>query len=91
MLAIAPFLNKINRYILNPILLLLFVVALVVFFWGIFRFVTNMDGTSEREEGKRSMLYGIIGMFIMVSVFGIIRVVLRTFGIPDPPYIGGLL
>ncbi len=88
MLSIAPLLIKIDKYILNPLLTLMFLVALAVFFWGIVQFISNSDASGTvREDGKRNILYGIIGMFIMVSAFGIIRVILLTFGIPNPPFI----
>ena len=88
MLSIVPFLNKINRYILNPIIVLMFAVALLVFIWGVFQFISNATENSAREDGKRNMLWGIVGMFIMVSVYGIIRVILSTFGFSGPAYLG---
>jgi len=62
-------------------------VALAVFFWGIVQFISDTDSNTAREEGKQNILWGIIGMFIMVSVYGIIRVILQTFGLPNPPFI----
>ncbi|HVS79592.1 MAG TPA: hypothetical protein VHF05_01305 [Candidatus Paceibacterota bacterium] len=87
MLSITPLLNAVNRYILNPIIVLMFMVALAMFFWGIFQFISNAESDRGREEGKQNMLWGIVGMFIMISVYGIIRVVLATFGLPTPPYL----
>jgi uncharacterized membrane protein YbhN (UPF0104 family) len=87
MLTIVPLLNNINRYILNPIILLLFSVALLVFFWGLFRFISNADNETERETGRQNIMYGLIGMFIMVSVYGLMRLVLGSFGISAPGYI----
>jgi hypothetical protein len=87
MLTIAPLLNKIDRYILNPIIILMFMIALAVFFWGIVQFISNADADKAREEGRQNILWGIIGMFIMVSAYGIIRVILATFGLPTPPFI----
>ena len=40
-----------------------------------------LDNEEEREKGKKNMLWGIIGMTIMVGVFGIITIILNTFGI----------
>lgn len=74
-------LNGINRFILNPLIGLLFFVALLVFMWGIFRFIGNAGSEDARETGKRNIMWGIAGMFIMISVYGIIRLLLGTFGI----------
>lgn len=69
---------------MKPVITLLFGVAFVYFIYGIFQFIKNSDSDSEREIGKKNMLYGIIGMVIMVSVFGIIRIVTGTIGAEDP-------
>jgi hypothetical protein len=80
-MSIAPFLAKINAVILNPLITLLFAVALLVFLWGIFEFVKNSDDAKSREQGKQNILWGVIGMFIMFGVFRIIKIILATVGI----------
>ena len=82
---VKPFLGKINAFILNPLISLVFAVAALVFFYGIFQFIRSQTSDAKREEGKRKIFYGLIGMFIMLSAYGIIRLVLNTFGIP-PTY-----
>lgn len=74
-------LNKINEFILNPLILLVFGIALLVFFYGIFEFIRSETSDGGREEGKRKILYGLVGMFIMFSAYGLIHLVLGTFGI----------
>lgn len=82
-------LNKINQFILNPIIALAFAVALLVFFWGIFQFINSETSDKGREEGKQKLLYGLVGMFIMVSAYGLIRLIISTFGItPTTSYPG---
>ena len=88
-ITIVPFLNKINDAILNPIIILLFAVAFIVFVWGVIRFVRASGNGEDLADGKRHILYGIIGMFIMVSVYGIINIALDTFGIDSPEYLSG--
>ena len=85
---ISQFLNGINRLILNPLILLAFAVALIVFFWGIFQFIASQTAYTHRDEGKRKIFWGLFGMFIMISAFGLIRLILSTFGISGPAYLG---
>jgi hypothetical protein len=88
-MTIVPFLNKLNQYILNPLIGLIFAIAFLVFFWGIVQFInsqTAVDG--EREKGKQKIMYGLLGMFIMFSAYGIIRLLLDSFGLPWPRYLG---
>ena len=84
-------LRKISVNILNPLILLGFGVALVCFLWGIFQFLTNADSEDGRQKGKRNIFWGIIGMVIMISVYGIISVILGTFSIPAPNLLKGKL
>ncbi|MDO8565107.1 MAG: hypothetical protein Q7R67_00570 [bacterium] len=83
---IAEFLNKINEFILNPLILLAFAVALLVFFFGIFQFIKSETVDTKRDEGKKKILYGLLGMFIMISAYGLIRLILNTFGITSSGY-----
>ena len=76
---ITQFLNKVNAAILNPLIALLFAVATVVFFWGIVKSL-NSEG-KDKEEAKNAVLWGLVGMFVMVSVFGIIKLILGTTGV----------
>lgn len=51
-----------------------FFIALAVFFiiWGIFDFVRSAGDEAKRTEGRDRMIYGIIGVVLMVSVYGLI-------------------
>ncbi|MBX4206554.1 pilin [Candidatus Parcubacteria bacterium] len=74
-------LNKIFDLVLNPLISLLFGVALLVFFWGIVQFINSETSDSKRDEGKKKIIYGLLGLFVMFSAYGIIRLILNTFGI----------
>ena len=85
---IIELLNKVNQFILNPIIILLFAVATLYFFWGIVQFINSETADTKRDEGKRKIFYSLLGMFIMFSAYGLIRLVLGTFGISPPAYPG---
>lgn len=84
---ITEFLNSVNKHILNPIIMLMFAVATLVFVYGIFEFISSEIADSKREEGKKKILYGLLGMFIMFAAYGLINLILGTFGIDTPEYI----
>ena len=72
--AIDPILSN----IVSPLVGLAFAVAIVVFAYGVFQVVWG--GEEAHEKGKNSMLYGVIGMFIMMSAWGIIYLIGNTVG-----------
>ncbi|MDQ5912329.1 MAG: hypothetical protein QG568_544 [Patescibacteria group bacterium] len=75
------FIHKVNQVIINPIIMLLFAVAVLVFLYGVFEYMKNSDSEDGRLEGQRHMLSGVFGLFIMISVFGIIHLILNTIGV----------
>lgn len=77
-------LAAISREIINPIIYLLFAVAVVIFLWGGFVFVANAEDESARTEGKRKLIWGIVGMLIMLLAIFIVQVVANSIGAPVP-------
>ena len=82
-MSIGEFLNKVSEAIVNPLIRLMFAAATIVFAWGIVQFISSAQSDEKREEGKRTMLWGIIGMFIMMTVYAIVAALLGTFGISN--------
>ena len=67
--------NTINN-ILVPVL---FAVAFIVFLWGAFEtFILGASSEETKEKGKNLMLWGLIGFFVMVSVWGLVNILTGT-------------
>jgi len=65
---------------LNQIIGLLFILVTVYFFWGVAEFVrASATGGKEVEEGKKHMVWGIIGMAIMLGAWGIVGMLQSFF------------
>ena len=73
-----PIISNLNRLIVNPLITLLIAVAVATFIWGVVETIEG-EGT-KRDQGKQHMLWGVVGLFIMVSAIGILNVVCRTIG-----------
>ena len=67
-------LRKIGEQIVNPIITLMIASAVVFFIYGVVEFVGAADNEEKRSKGKQHIIWGIIGIFIMVSVWGIMNV-----------------
>jgi len=79
--------GKIEDAILNPLIILLFALALVYFLWGVFEFIKGADSEDARKIGKSHIVWGIVGMAIMFSVLSIKKIIENTvdgFGIDSP-------
>lgn len=81
MSSIYRLIDSIEVLIINPLIGLLFALGLVVFLWGLFQFIINSDNEDGRTTGKRHMIWGIVGMFIMVGAYAIINILGNTLRI----------
>ena len=77
------FIGNVNRVILNPIIYLLFALALVFFLYGVLEFLMNQENDEKKTIGKSHMIWGIIGITIMFGVWSILNILLGTLGITD--------
>lgn len=50
-------------------------IALLVFFWGLAKFILHSDNEDSVREGKWVMVSGIVGLFVMISIWGIVSLV----------------
>jgi succinate dehydrogenase/fumarate reductase cytochrome b subunit len=73
--------RKVDQIIINPIIYFFFAAALVYFIAGLVEFLANTDNEEKRTTGKQHMLWGFVGMLIMIAVFTIMRILIDTFGI----------
>jgi uncharacterized membrane protein YidH (DUF202 family) len=71
-------LTSIVEEIVSPIIYFLIALALIYFLWGIFIFVKNADNPDKRSEGYDHMIWGIIGLFIIIAANGIINAIMST-------------
>jgi hypothetical protein len=69
--------NTIIIGILQPLIKLLIALSIVFFIWGVFKFMIA-EG-DKREEGRQFMFWGVVGIFVMVSVWGLVAILTNTF------------
>jgi len=66
--------------ILGMVVPVIFALSMIVFMWGIFKYIF-LSGGDEKQiaESRNIIFYGVIGIFVMVSVWGLVNFVTRTF------------
>jgi hypothetical protein len=69
--------------ILNTVVVpVIFAFAFAAFFWGVVNyFFLHGDEEGKREEGRKFILWGILGMVVLFSVWGFVNIMLSTLGI----------
>ncbi len=56
-------------------------IGLLVFIWGMVVFIMNSGNEQARSEGKQKMVWGIIILFVMVSVWGFVNLLITLTNI----------
>jgi uncharacterized membrane protein len=74
------FLKNVNKAIINPLIVLLFGIALLVFIYGVFEYVKGGQSEDGRSKGTQHMIWGIFGLFIMVSALGLVSFIANSVG-----------
>jgi len=72
--------GNIVEAIVNPLLAIIFAAALTYFLWGLAMFIMHGENSSKRSEYQQHMLWGVVGMTVMVSVYALIALALATIG-----------
>lgn len=73
------FLEALNQAILYPLITLMMAVALLVFLYGGFEYVKNSGSDEGRTTGQRHLLWGVVGMLVMISAYAILTIAAGTF------------
>src|SRR3989344_4770138 len=56
-------------------------IALLVFFWGLVKFIFAQGNEEAKVEAKKIMLWGLVAMFVMVAVWGLVRFIGEALGV----------
>lgn len=76
------FLEKVVSEFFTPLYQLAVGITIVYFLYGAARFVIDLNSANADRQaaGRRHLLYGMIGLFIVLSVGGILNIIDGIFG-----------
>ncbi len=67
--------------ITNSVIPLIFAFAIASFVWGVVQYVINDSDEGKKERGRDFMVWGVIALSVMISVWGLVKIVGNTFNI----------
>jgi len=73
--------SSIKSQIIFPVISLFFVLATVVFMWGVIEMIAGADNEEKRTRGKQHIIWGLLGLFIMVAAGAIISMLCQFVGL----------
>jgi hypothetical protein len=67
--------------VLDDVVLVLTGLALAFFIWGLVVFIRNSGDEKAKDEGKQKMIWGIIALFFIISVWGLVALLQEVTGV----------
>lgn len=69
------------KSIINLLIPVVAAIALLYFFWGLAKFILAAGDEEAREKGKQIMIWGIVALFCIVAVWGLVRWLATALGV----------
>lgn len=67
--------------IVNSLIPLLLTIAVVIFLWGLVKYLFKIGGEEGSKGGLQIMLWGVVGLFVMVSLWGLVSLLQQTLNV----------
>ncbi|MFY9462833.1 MAG: hypothetical protein WAP52_01465 [Candidatus Sungiibacteriota bacterium] len=67
--------------ILNIVITIVFVLAILVFGWGVVKYISSAGNPEKEKEARSFLWWGVIGIFVLASVFGLVRFIGTSVGV----------
>lgn len=77
------------QQVFNNLIPVIIAAAVVVFFWGLLQYILKSGGEGG-GDGKKIMIAGGVALFVMFSVWGLIKLAQDTLGISGDNNTSGL-
>jgi len=73
------FIRNVINVLLKPMVNILFLAAVLFFIWGVIEYIAGGDSETAHTTGRNHMLWGLVGLAIMSSVYFILTILYSVF------------
>jgi uncharacterized membrane protein len=77
---VSGFLSKLSGWLVVLVTIVI-AIGLLTFLWGVVGYITAGADEEKRGQARNLMIYGIIGLFVMVAVWGLVYLVGSIIGV----------
>lgn len=67
--------------IVNLLIPIAFALAVLFFFWGLATYILGAE--DNKEVAKKRMIWGVVAIFVMASIWGLVNFIAGTFGVDN--------
>lgn len=79
--SITNIINWASCILVKSIIPFLITLATVAFIWGVIQYFLSPNNEEKRKKGKSFVIWGLIGLFVIISVWGLVGLLSDTFGV----------
>jgi hypothetical protein len=79
---VSTWINEIATLI-GQLIPLLIAIAVLFFIWGLVTFIASADDEAARAAAKTKMIWGVVALFVIVGVWGLVGLLQTFTGIDD--------
>lgn len=65
--------------LINTVISVIIALAVLGFMWGVVKILFNPENEIVKKEGRSFMLYGLVTLFVMTSVWGLVNIFEESF------------
>ena len=69
--------------VLDTAVPVLVALAVALFIWGLVVFITQTDTDDGREKGRQKMIWGVLALFVIVSIWGLVQILQAIAGVDE--------
>ena len=73
--------QSVQRIMNNYLIPIVFALAVLYFFWGLAQYILNAGNEVAQTDGRSKMIWGIVALFVMASIWGLVRFLGTSLGI----------
>ena len=81
---LANLIAQINA-VINTIVPFLVGLAVLIIIWGVFNYISGAGDEERQGQAKQCIVWGVVGVFIMLSVWALVNVLVNSFDLKKTP------
>ena len=67
--------------LINAAIPVAFGLGILFFFWGLAKYILSAGDEEKKAEGRRIMIWGVVALAVMASVYGLIQLLQSSFAV----------
>ncbi len=67
--------------IISTLIPIVVALGILFFIWGLVQFIFASGDEAAKDEGKRKMIWGVVALFVIVSVWGLVALLNQLTGV----------